>query len=261
VTGGPGPSVPSGAALLDLVAVMDRLRSPGGCPWDAEQTHASLVPYLVEETYEAVEAIESGERDHMAEELGDVLLQVVFHARVAQEDEVAPFDIDDVAAGIAAKLRRRHPHVFGDVVADTPERPRDPRFPRQPHRRGRGRSSTSTAPARPRRRSVGCLHRRLRGRRAARRRQGPLRRQGRPEGRRRTSTTRSPRRSSASTPPTSALIDAEMLELDGTDNKAKLGANAILGVSLAVARPPPSRPACRCSATSAAPTRTCCPCR
>jgi XTP/dITP diphosphohydrolase len=121
VTGGPGPSVPSGAALLDLVAVMDRLRSPGGCPWDAEQTHASLVPYLVEETYEAVEAIESGERDHMAEELGDVLLQVVFHARVAQEDEVAPFDIDDVAAGIAAKLRRRHPHVFGDVVADTPE--------------------------------------------------------------------------------------------------------------------------------------------
>ena len=121
MTGGPGPSVPSGAALLDLVAVMDRLRSPGGCPWDAEQTHASLVPYLVEETYEAVEAIESGERDHMAEELGDVLLQVVFHARVAQEDEVAPFDIDDVAAGIAAKLRRRHPHVFGDVVADTPE--------------------------------------------------------------------------------------------------------------------------------------------
>ena len=112
---------PRGAALLDLVAVMDRLRSPGGCPWDAEQTHLSLLPYLVEETYEAVEALESGDRAHMTEELGDVLLQVVFHARVAQEDEVAPFDIDDVAAGIAAKLRRRHPHVFGDVVADTPE--------------------------------------------------------------------------------------------------------------------------------------------
>lgn len=112
---------PAGSALLDLVAVMDRLRSPGGCPWDAEQTHASLLPYLVEETYEAVEAIESGDRAHMAEELGDVLLQVVFHARVAQEDAQAPFDIDDVAAGIADKLRRRHPHVFGDVIAETPE--------------------------------------------------------------------------------------------------------------------------------------------
>ena len=115
------PSGTPGRALLDLVAVMDRLRSPGGCPWDAEQTHASLLPYLIEETYEAVEAIESGDRVHMAEELGDVLLQIVFHARVAQEDPEAPFDIDDVAAGIAAKLRRRHPHVFADVVADTPE--------------------------------------------------------------------------------------------------------------------------------------------
>ena len=112
---------PTGSALLDLVVVMDRLRSPGGCPWDAEQTHASLLPYLVEETYEAVEAIESGDRAHMTEELGDVLLQVVFHARVAQEHAQAPFDIDDVAAGIADKLRRRHPHVFGDVIAETPE--------------------------------------------------------------------------------------------------------------------------------------------
>ena len=75
-----------GSRLLDLVAVMDRLRSPGGCPWDAQQTHESLVPYLIEEAHEAVEAIESGDRDHMAEELGDVLLQVAFHARVAQED-------------------------------------------------------------------------------------------------------------------------------------------------------------------------------
>jgi len=74
-----------GARLLDLVAVMDRLRSPGGCPWDAEQTHESLVPYLIEETHELVEAIESGDRTHMVEELGDVLLQVFFHARMAQD--------------------------------------------------------------------------------------------------------------------------------------------------------------------------------
>lgn len=101
-----------GSRLLDVVAVMDRLRSPGGCPWDAEQTHDSLVPYLVEEAHEAVEAIESGDREHMREELGDVLLQVAFHSRVAQDDEASPFDIDDVAAGLVAKLVRRHPHVF-----------------------------------------------------------------------------------------------------------------------------------------------------
>lgn len=116
-----------GAALLDLVEVMDRLRSPGGCPWDAQQSHASLAPYLVEETYETLEAIDAlaagaaGARAHLAEELGDVLLQVVFHARVAQEHPDEPFDIDTVAAGIAAKLRRRHPHVFADVVATTAE--------------------------------------------------------------------------------------------------------------------------------------------
>ena len=108
-----------GSRLLDLVAVMDRLRSPGGCPWDAQQTHESLVPYLLEEAHEAVEAIESGDRAHMAEELGDVLLQVVFHARVAQEHPDAPFGIDDVAGGIVEKLVRRHPHVFADVDADT----------------------------------------------------------------------------------------------------------------------------------------------
>ena len=109
-----------GSRLLDLVAVMDRLRSPGGCPWDREQTHTSLVPYLVEEAHEAAEALESGDRDHMVEELGDVLLQVAFHARVAEEDPEAPFDIDDVAAGIVAKLVRRHPHVFADGSASTP---------------------------------------------------------------------------------------------------------------------------------------------
>ena len=108
---------PSGAsALADLVAVMDRLRSPGGCPWDAEQTHASLLPYAVEEVFEVVEAVEDGDRAALREELGDLLLQVVFHARVAQEHPTEPFDIDDVAAGVAAKLRARHPHVFGDVV-------------------------------------------------------------------------------------------------------------------------------------------------
>jgi XTP/dITP diphosphohydrolase len=101
---------------------MDRLRSPGGCPWDAEQTHASLLPYLLEESHEVMEAVETGDRDHLREELGDLLLQVVFHARVAQEDPQAPFGIDEVAAGIVAKLVSRHPHVFaGATAADAGE--------------------------------------------------------------------------------------------------------------------------------------------
>lgn len=105
-------------ALRDLVAVMDRLRSPGGCPWDAEQTHASLVQYLVEETYEVIDAIDAGDVAALREELGDLLLQVVFHSRIAQE-EPEGFDIDDVAAGITEKLVRRHPHVFaGARVTD-----------------------------------------------------------------------------------------------------------------------------------------------
>ncbi|WP_249381513.1 MazG family protein [Actinotalea sp. K2] len=91
---------------------MDRLRSPGGCPWDARQTHASLVPYAIEEVHEVVEAIEKDDRAGLREELGDLLLQVVFHARLAQEHPTDPFGLDEVAAGIAAKLRRRHPHVF-----------------------------------------------------------------------------------------------------------------------------------------------------
>ncbi|HET7802569.1 MAG TPA: MazG family protein [Humibacillus xanthopallidus] len=110
-----------GARLLDVVAVMDRLRSPGGCPWDAEQTHASLVPYLLEEAHEAIEAIESGDPAHMQEELGDLLLQIAFQARVAQEHPTEPFDIDDVAGELVEKLVRRHPHVFADVEADTPD--------------------------------------------------------------------------------------------------------------------------------------------
>jgi XTP/dITP diphosphohydrolase len=108
-----------GARLLDLIAVMDRLRSPGGCPWDAEQTHETLTSYAIEETHELVEAIESGDREHMKEELGDLLLQVAFHARIAQEDPESPFGIDEVAGGIVEKLVRRHPHVFADGDAET----------------------------------------------------------------------------------------------------------------------------------------------
>jgi len=108
-----------GAGLLELVEIMDRLRSPGGCPWDAEQTHASLLPYALEEAYEVAEAVEQGDREALVEELGDLLLQVVFHARIAQEDGTAAFDIDEVAAGIVTKLRRRHPHVFSDAHAPT----------------------------------------------------------------------------------------------------------------------------------------------
>ena len=97
-----------------LIAVMDRLRAD--CPWDRVQTHRSLVPYLVEETCETVEAIEAGDRNHLREELGDLLLQTVFHAKLASEVPDG-FDIDDVAAGIADKLVARHPHVFADVEA------------------------------------------------------------------------------------------------------------------------------------------------
>jgi XTP/dITP diphosphohydrolase len=106
-------------ALAHLVAIMDRLRSPGGCPWDAEQDHRSLVTYLVEEAYELIEAIETDDRESMLEELGDVLLQVVFHARIASEHPDSPFDIDDVARVISEKLVARHQHVFGDVIAET----------------------------------------------------------------------------------------------------------------------------------------------
>lgn len=114
---GTGLDVAGGSAgdpLRDLVDAMDRLRSPGGCPWDGEQTHESLVRYLLEEAYELAETIETGDRQGLREELGDVLFQVVFHARIAEEDADAPFSLDDVAADLVAKLHRRHPHVFGD---------------------------------------------------------------------------------------------------------------------------------------------------
>ncbi|OKJ11745.1 MazG family protein [Kitasatospora sp. CB01950] len=118
----PGSYDLPGARLLDLVSVMDRLRSPGGCPWDAEQTHESLVKYLVEEAFELVEAIEEDDRPTLREELGDVLLQVLFHSRIAEEHAEDPFSIDDVAGDIVEKLMYRHPHVFGDVsVRDSAE--------------------------------------------------------------------------------------------------------------------------------------------
>jgi XTP/dITP diphosphohydrolase len=109
-----------GVALLRLVEVMDILRV--NCPWDARQTHRSLAPYLLEECYEALEALEGDDESALRDELGDVLLQVVFHARVAAErTDGTGFDIDDVAAGIVEKLIRRHPHVFGDVQVSGPE--------------------------------------------------------------------------------------------------------------------------------------------
>jgi XTP/dITP diphosphohydrolase len=111
---------PKGTRLLELVAVEERLRGPGGCPWDLEQDHASLGRYAIEEVYELLEAIASGDPEAVQEELGDVLLQVVFHAQIA--DDEGTFDIDAVAGGIAEKLVRRHPHVFADVdVADSSE--------------------------------------------------------------------------------------------------------------------------------------------
>jgi len=106
---------PAGARLLELVAVMSRLRRE--CPWDAKQTHQSLAPHLLEESYEALEALESGDPEALREELGDVLLQVMFHAEVASErTDGTGYTIDDVAEGIADKLVRRHPHVFADVT-------------------------------------------------------------------------------------------------------------------------------------------------
>ncbi|WP_258037337.1 MULTISPECIES: nucleoside triphosphate pyrophosphohydrolase [unclassified Streptomyces] len=113
----PGSYDLPGARLLDLVQVMDRIRAE--CPWASRRTHQELARFGVEETYELVEAIETGDREEIREELGDVLLQVIFHARIAEDDAEDPFSVDDVAAGIVAKLIHRHPHVFGDVtVAD-----------------------------------------------------------------------------------------------------------------------------------------------
>lgn len=105
--------------LIRLVEVMNQLRSPGGCPWDAEQTHESLIKYQLEESYEFIEAVESGNREDLREELGDLLLQVYFHSRIAEEHPVAPFNIDDVAGAVADKLISRHPHVFADTKVES----------------------------------------------------------------------------------------------------------------------------------------------
>lgn len=102
----------SGSELQRLVEVMDRLRSPGGCPWDAEQTHETLIKYLLEESYEFIDSVDTKDRKGMREELGDVLLQVYFHSRIAEDHPTDPFSIEDVARAIADKLIRRHPHVF-----------------------------------------------------------------------------------------------------------------------------------------------------
>ncbi|MEV6422954.1 nucleoside triphosphate pyrophosphohydrolase [Streptomyces sp. NPDC051662] len=123
----PGSYDLPGARLLDLVQVMDRIRVE--CPWSSTRTHQGLAKYAIEEAYELVEAIEEGDADELREELGDVLLQVVFHARIAEErsaaeegaDDEGPFSIDDVAGTIVEKLIHRHPHVFGDETAETPE--------------------------------------------------------------------------------------------------------------------------------------------
>lgn len=112
----------SGSELQRLVGVMDRLRSPGGCPWDAEQSHESLVKYLLEESYEFIDSVDAKDREGMREELGDVLLQVYFHSRIAEDHPTDPFSIEDVARSIADKLIRRHPHVFeGLQVSGTEE--------------------------------------------------------------------------------------------------------------------------------------------
>jgi XTP/dITP diphosphohydrolase len=105
--------------LDELIAVLERLRAPGGCAWDREQTHESLVQYLIEETYELVDAIESGDTAELIEELGDVLYQVVFHSDIAAEAGL--FTLEDVASHMTEKMIGRHPHVFGDMVADTPD--------------------------------------------------------------------------------------------------------------------------------------------
>ena len=112
------PAAPN-PQLDELVATLHRLRAPGGCAWDRDQTHESLVQYLVEECYELIEAIEGGTREELIEELGDVLYQVLFHADI--EAEAGSFTLDDVAAHMTAKMIARHPHVFGDVVAETPD--------------------------------------------------------------------------------------------------------------------------------------------
>jgi tetrapyrrole methylase family protein/MazG family protein len=119
VPGGPVPASREGNRLLDLVRVVARLRAPDGCPWDRAQTHRSLRRHLLDEAYELLDAIDDGHPQRLREELGDLLLQAIFHAQMASDE--GAFDIDDVAETTVEKLIRRHPHVFADVEANTPE--------------------------------------------------------------------------------------------------------------------------------------------
>jgi tetrapyrrole methylase family protein / MazG family protein len=119
VPAGPVPSSAEGRWLLDLVKVMARLRAPGGCPWDAEQTHGTLARHLLEETHELLDAIDGADSEAIRDELGDLLLQVVFHAQIAADE--GRWDVDDVARGLVEKLVHRHPHVFGDVEVSGPD--------------------------------------------------------------------------------------------------------------------------------------------
>ena len=120
VPAGPVPASRRGQRILDLIKVQARLRAPGGCPWDAEQTHQTLARHLLEETHELLEAIDADDDDAIRDELGDLLLQVTFHAQIAADE--GRWDVDDVAEGLLRKLIHRHPHVFGQTeVADADE--------------------------------------------------------------------------------------------------------------------------------------------
>ena len=144
----PAPRAPSaGPAFAKLVAVMARLRAPGGCPWDREQTHATLRTYLIEEAYEVLDALDSTDDPKFAEELGDLLLQVLFHAQIASEE--GRFAISDVIREIYEKMIRRHPHVFGEKrVKDASEVLRNWEIIKQEERRNKsGQSTAETAPA------------------------------------------------------------------------------------------------------------------
>ena len=110
--GGVSDSAPETMRLRELLAIMARLRADDGCPWDRKQTSASIAPYTIEEAYEVADAIEHGDMQHLKDELGDLLFQVVFHAQMA--NEARQFDFEAVAGAICDKLRRRHPHVFGE---------------------------------------------------------------------------------------------------------------------------------------------------
>src|SRR5258705_8715889 len=120
ITRPPGTHMPQSPDVLfdRLLDIMRRLRGPAGCPWDREQTRTSLKPYLIEETYEVLEAIESGAPEALREELGDLLFQVVFHAEIATER--GEFTMADLLARLADKMVRRHPHVFGEASVETP---------------------------------------------------------------------------------------------------------------------------------------------